>query len=149
MIARMLTCRPRPGTMWCGLMRHGKAEYYTVADPLLLRSLTAFNDTPMAPWMKVFIWPKQVLTAGATMTAEFVGRNMARDTMEAATTAREHFIPLVDTLRGAAESLTASPLAQDLMMAGSYFHGGLFHQGDYEATLPVFRETELPPEVGR
>src|SRR5690606_22794834 len=53
--------------------------------------------------------------------------------------AREGFIPLWDTARGAVESLRESELAQDLMMAGSYFHGGLFHQSDYEATARATR----------
>jgi len=133
-IARMLTLQAPMGDDVVRVMRKGRAEYYRVQDPLLLRSLTAFHDTPMAAWMKPLIWSKQALTAGATITPDFIGRNMARDTLEAWLTSKGKFTPVIDTLRGVGETLRETPLAQDLMMAGSYFHGGLFHVGDYEAT---------------
>lgn len=133
-VGRMLTIEAPTGDNVVRVMRDGKAEYHEVADPLLLRSLTAFNDVPVQAWLRPLVWAKNMLTAGATSTPDFLIRNTLRDTGEASVTAREHFIPLWDTMRGAVESLRTDEFTQDLMMAGSYFHGGLFHQGDHEAT---------------
>lgn len=117
------------------VMRNGKAEYYRVLDPLVLRSITSMQEHFTDElWMLPLKWTKTLLTAGATATVGFMVRNGFRDTAEAAITAREHFIPVWDTMRGAIESVRETEFAQDLMMAGSYFHGGLFHQGDFEAT---------------
>lgn len=133
-VAKMLTIEAPTGDNVVRVMREGKPEYYEVEDPLLLRALTAFNENPTPAWMKPLVWAKNLLTAGATSTPDFLIRNAIRDTGEASVTAREHFIPVVDTAKGAIESAMMDDFAQDLMMAGSYFHGGLFHQGQYEAT---------------
>lgn len=133
-VAKMLTIEAPTGDNVVRVMREGKPEYYEVEDPLLLRALTAFNENPTPAWMKPLVLMKNLLTAGATSTPDFLIRNAIRDTGEAAVTAREHFIPIIDTAKGAIESAMMDDFAQDLMMAGSYFHGGLFHQGQYEAT---------------
>ena len=133
-VGRMLAIKPPEGDNIVRVMRNGKAEYYEVLDELVLRSVTALNEKPMPQWFKPAVWAKNLLTAGATSTPDFILRNLFRDTGEAAVTSRERFIPLVDTIKGAAENVQMNEFAQDLMMAGSYFHGGLFHQGDFEAT---------------
>ncbi len=133
-VGRMLAIKPPEGDNIVRVMRNGKAEYYEVLDELVLRSVTALNEKPMPQWFKPAVWAKNLLTAGATSTPDFILRNLFRDTGEAAVTSRERFIPLVDTIKGAAENVRMDEFAQDLMMAGSYFHGGLFHQGDFEAT---------------
>lgn len=133
-VGRMLAVKPPEGDNIVRVMRNGKAEYYEVLDELVLRSVTALNEKPMPRWFKPAVWAKNLLTAGATSTPDFILRNLFRDTGEAAVTSRERFIPLVDTIKGAAENVRMDEFAQDLMMAGSYFHGGLFHQGDFEAT---------------
>lgn len=138
-VGKMMALEPPTGENVVRLMRNGKAEYYEVADPLLLRSLTAFNENPVKGWEKPLIWAKNLLTAGATATPEFLIRNLLRDTGEAATTARERFVPVLDTMRGAYEALREDEFTQDLMMAGSYFRDGLFHQGDYDATSAAVR----------
>lgn len=138
-VGRMLSIEAPTGDNVVRVMRKGRPEYYEVLDPLVLRSVTALNEKPMPTWFKPAIWTKNLLTAGATSTPDFLLRNLFRDTGEAWATSKERFIPLVDTLRGAAESARMNELAQDLMMAGSYFHGGLFHQGDLEATARATR----------
>ncbi|PJK07991.1 hypothetical protein CO610_07450 [Lysobacteraceae bacterium NML95-0200] len=138
-MARMLAMTAPTGDNVVRVMRDGKPEYYEVADPLVLRSITAMEELQMHGVIKVMGWFKRVLTAGATMDPSFLARNLMRDTGEAAATARERFIPMYDTLRGAAESLKESELAQDLMMAGSYFRDGVFHQGDFDATQRATR----------
>jgi hypothetical protein len=138
-VARMLSIKAPEGDNVIRVMRNGKPEYYEVDDPLLLESLTAFNEEPMAPWVRPFAWFKQLLTAGATMVPEFAGANLLRDTGEASITSRDRFVPVIDTLRGAVDQFRESELTQDLMMAGSYFHGGLFRMGDVEDTAKAVR----------
>ena len=142
--ARMLSIQAPTGEDVVRVLRDGKPEYYRVLDPLVLRSVSAihehrFSDVTEKLVMAPLSWAKNLLTAGATATPDFLIRNTLRDTGEAAVTSRERFLPIVDTMRGAAESLRENELAQDLMMAGSYFHGGLFHQGDHEATARATR----------
>jgi hypothetical protein len=138
-VAKMLAIKAPEGEDIVRVMRGGKAEYYHVDDPLLLRSLTAFNEVPTHPFVKPMVWAKQMLTAGATATPEFMVANLLRDTGEAAATAQHRFIPLVDTLRGAVERIRESELTQDLMMAGSAFHSGYFHTGNNEDTAKAIR----------
>lgn len=138
-VARMLAVKPPEGDDIVRVMRNGKAEYYHVDDPLLLRSLTAFNEGGTHWSIKPLVWFRQLLTAGATGTPEFILRNALRDTGEATVTSRDRFIPVVDTVRGAIESLRESELTQDLMMAGAAFHSGLFHTGNNEDTAKAIR----------
>jgi hypothetical protein len=138
-VAKMLAIKAPTGEDVVRVMRAGKAEYYHVDDPLLLRALTAFNQAPTHPLVKPFVWAKQLLTAGATMTMEFAAANTLRDTAEAFATSQDRFIPVVDTLRGAIQRIRESELTQDLMMAGSAFHSGLFHTGRNEDTAKAIR----------
>lgn len=138
-VARLLAVKAPEGDDVVRVMRGGKAEYYHVDDPLLLRALTAFNESGTPTWMKPLVWAKQLLTAGATGTPDFLLRNALRDTGEATVTSKDSFMPVVDTVRGAIDSLRESELAQDLMMAGAAFHGGLFHTGNNEDTAKAIR----------
>jgi hypothetical protein len=138
-VARMLAVKAPEGEDIVRVMRNGKAEYYHVDDPLLLRSLTAFNEGGTHWSLKPLVWFKQLLTAGATATPDFLIRNALRDTGEASVTSKDRFVPLVDTVRGAIDSFRESELAQDLMMAGAAFHGGLFHTGNNEDTAKAIK----------
>lgn len=138
-VAKMLAIKAPEGDDIVRLMRNGKAEYHHVDDPLLLRALTAFNEVPTHAGVKPFVWAKQLLTAGATATPEFLAANTLRDTGEAWATAGNKFLPLVDTLRGAWQNVTESELTQDLMMAGSAFHSGYFHTGRNDDTAKAIR----------
>lgn len=138
-VAKMLSIKAPEGDDIIRIMRGGKAEYYHVDDPLLLRSLTAFSEKPTHLAVKILQWQKNLLTAGATATMDFLLANGFRDTGEAAVTSQDRFIPVWDTLRGAIDSLRDSELSQDLMMAGSSFHSGLFRSGDTDATASAIR----------
>lgn len=138
-VARMLAVKAPEGDDIVRVMRGGKAEYYHVDDPLLLRALTAFNEGGTHGAIKVLAWFKNLLTAGATATPDFLLRNAIRDTGEATVTAPDRFVPVWDTLRGAVASFRESELAQDLMMAGAAFHGGLFHTGNNEDTAKAIK----------
>ncbi|GEM_PF-2523598 len=138
-VRKMLAIKAPEGPDILRVMRDGKAEYYHVMDPLLLRSMDAFAEAPTHWFVKMLGLAKNVLTAGATSTPDFIIRNWIRDTGEAAITAQDKFVPVLDSVRGAVESLRESELAQDLMMAGGYFHSGLFRQGDVADTAKAIR----------
>lgn len=138
-VARMLAIKPPEGDDIVRVMRGGKAEYYHVDDPLLLRSLSSFDEAPTHMLVKFLQWQKNLLTAGATATPDFLIANALRDTGEATATSQDRFAPVWDTMRGAIDSFRETPLVQDLMMAGSSFHGGLFHNGDNDATAKALR----------
>lgn len=138
-VQKMLAIKAPEGDDIVRVMRDGKAEYYHVDDPLLLRALTSFNEVPTHWGVKPFVWAKQMLTAGATATPEFIAANTMRDTGEAWATSKHRFIPLVDTLRGAVQRMRETELTQDLMMAGSAFHSGYFHTGRNEDTAKAIK----------
>lgn len=67
------------------VMENGKPIYYKVNDPLLLRSITAFNDIHEFDGLLNTILgvPKKLLTLGVTLDPRFMYRNLLRDTVTA------------------------------------------------------------------
>lgn len=123
------------------IFRDGRAEYYRVEDPLLLRSLTAFKPRMPGWFMKPLIWAKRVLTAGATGTAEFVGANFIRDSLEGWMVADDRLRPVVDSMRGALAALKSDERTRELMMAGAYFAHGQIYGHDPDATAAALRRS--------
>ena len=65
-VGKMLAVKAPEGDDIVRVMRNGKAEYYHVDDPLLLRSLTALHEGGTHWSLKPFSFLKNLLTAGAT-----------------------------------------------------------------------------------
>jgi len=138
-VQRMLSIVPPTGENVVRVMREGKAEYYEVLDPLVLRSLTAFKQPTRSLAVKPLIWFKRLLTTGVTTTAEFVGANFIRDSGSAWVMSDDRFKPGWDSLAGVAHTLRNDQTAKDMMMAGGTFLGGNFYDGNPDAAAAALR----------
>lgn len=138
-VQSMLAMKPPSGDDVVRVMRDGKAEYYTVLDPLVLRSLTAFKPPQKNLAIKPLIWFKRLLTTGVTTTAEFVGANFIRDSGSAWVISDDRFIPGWDSLKGVANTLRNDPTTREMMMAGATFLGGNFYDGNPDAAAAALR----------
>lgn len=138
-VQRMLSIVPPTGEDVVRVMREGKAEYYRVLDPLVLRALTAFKAANKNMAIKPFIWFKRLLTMGVTTTAEFVGANFIRDSGSAWVISDDRFIPGWDSLKGIGNTLRNDPGTRDMMMAGATFLGGNFYDGNADSAAAAIR----------
>ncbi|MBI5520199.1 MAG: hypothetical protein HY916_09080 [Desulfovibrio sp.] len=108
------------------VLRAGKPVYYQVSDPLLLRALTAMNQSAIGGWaMRGARFLKRLLTYGVTATPEFMLRNLTRDTISAwAVDDKGSFKPVLGSLRGLTKTLRGEADTVRMMAAGASFDGG-------------------------
>jgi hypothetical protein len=81
------------------VFRNGKRELYQL-DPELYRATLMLDKEAMNTLVKMLSYPTSWLRAGATLTPEFMIRNVARDAMSAWVYSKYGFVPVVDTVRG-------------------------------------------------
>lgn len=138
-VGQMLAIKPPSGDDVVRLMRNGKPEYYTVADPLVLRALTAFALPNRGAIVNVLAFFKRLLTAGVTTTAEFVAANFIRDSAAAWVTSDDRFRPGWDSVKGAVNTLRNDQTTKEMMAAGATFLGGQYYNGDADAAAAALR----------
>ncbi len=113
------------------VMDNGKARYFKVNDPLLLRSMTAIREESLNNVaMRVMRGFKRVLTRGITSSPDFIARNWIRDMMNAWTINEDHFQMFGDSLRGAKRSVFEDESFQSMLFAGASFQGGYVNASD-------------------
>lgn len=113
------------------IMRDGKPEFYRVLDKGVLRAITAMQHAPRGSFMKMMIWFRHLLTAGATTTPEFQVANLIRDTGSTMLfTDANPATHLFSVAKGLIQTLRRDKTTQELMMAGSAFIGGHYYDGD-------------------
>lgn len=122
------------------IMEGGKAAYYKVTDPLLLKSLTAvraesLNFMGMGA-LRAF---KRILTRGVTADPAFMARNFLRDMLHAWTINEDHFRLGVDSIRGVTKTLRETGGSVDMMFAGGSFLGGYVNATDPGETARAMR----------
>ncbi len=109
------------GSNVVAVLKQGKAVWYEVADPILLRSLESIDRPPM-PWLTRWLgMPKRVGQTTITLTPDFMLANIARDTIMGAVMSRSGFRPVLDSINGMRLRLTNDPLYKDYIANG----GGL------------------------
>lgn len=128
-IKRMMQIVPPTGENVVRVMRDGKAEYYEVDDPLVLRALTAFKQPQVHVAIRPLVWAKNLLTAGVTSTAEFVAANAIRDTGSTWLFTDQPVRHLLRVAKGALQTIRRDKTTRDLMMAGASFVGGHYYSG--------------------
>lgn len=86
-------------TRQIAVFRDGKREVYQV-DPEIAEVMNGLNAQTMPWFIKLAALPSKFLRAGATLTPDFMVRNLIRDATQSGVLSRSGFIPLVDTVRG-------------------------------------------------
>ncbi len=122
------------------VMRKGKAEYYRVHDPMLLRALTAINQEAFKGLtMTLGRGAKRLLTGAVTAEPTFILRNWIRDSLHAWIINPDKFKLGIDSLRGAAKTLNTTGGTLDMMFSGASFLGGYLNSTDPQAVANAMR----------
>lgn len=119
------------------VMVDGKARYFRVRDPLLLRAVTSFQpfDFPGLGAARFF---RRLLTASVTATPEFMLRNFIRDTASTAIISRD-MVAAAGAFKGMVKAYRETGAAEQMMFAGASFQGGYIDGHDRERTARQLR----------
>jgi hypothetical protein len=105
--------------------RDGKQQRWQTDDLELFRALQLADATEATILSKLPLrpleWMTRLLRSGATMTAEFMARNILRDPETAAVYSKHGFIPLYDTARGLFHALRKDDLYWDFVKSGGRY----------------------------
>lgn len=120
------------------VMKAGKPEYYEVADPLLLRSLTAL-DRPAQHWIiKLLGWPKRIGQASIVLDPSFMAANWTRDQISAGVMTRSGFRPVIDAIDGVRLRMTSDPLYKEWVANGGSMSSLFLDEHAFRAKLEQF-----------
>lgn len=126
------------------VMVNGKAEYYHVDDDLLLRALKNLTPMQLSGFMKLFMFPKKLLTSAVTLAPGFAIRNFVRDTISSWVAVDSGKIPGAGAIKGLANALAMSDNMIDMMAAGGGA-GGFYHATPQD--VRHIMERELPKDA--
>ncbi|MEM5766963.1 MAG: LPD38 domain-containing protein, partial [Bacillota bacterium] len=94
-----------------------KKSYQTT--PELYRAMMSLNKESSNLIVKILSTPAGWLRAGATLTPEFIVRNIMRDAFSAQVYSKHGFIPVFDTFKGIAQVLGKSEMYQEYKASGA------------------------------
>lgn len=128
---------PRGGNV-VAVLNGGKPEFYEVADPILLRSLTNLNREARGMITRVLALPKRIGQASITLTPDFMVANLARDTLLGSIVSRTGFKPVVDSIRGMKSRVTHDQNYKDFIANGGGFSSYLVDEEAFAKHLEKF-----------
>lgn len=99
------------------VFRDGKREVYQVA-PELAEVMNGLNTETVPLLVKLISIPAKMLRAGATLTPDFMVRNLIRDAVSTGVVSRTGFIPGLDTAKGLKRAVTKDKSYWDWVKAG-------------------------------
>lgn len=94
-----------------------KLSYQTT--PELYNALMSLNQEGAKFAVEILSHPAGWLRAGATLTPEFIARNIMRDSVAAWVYSKHGFIPVYDTFKGLAEVIGKTELYQEYKASGA------------------------------
>ena len=97
--------------------RDGKRQIYQVA-PELAEVINGLNVETVGLLVRLAAIPAKLLRAGATLTPDFMIRNMIRDAATSGVVSRSGFVPGLDTARGLAHAAKKDQAYWDWVKAG-------------------------------
>jgi GNAT superfamily N-acetyltransferase len=137
-LQKMLGIAPPAGEDVVTVWRDGKREYWHVHDPNLFSSLKNINPKLWGPWMKLFAFPKRVVTKTITITPQFMVKNFWRDMWHTFVTGaqsdqtRIKLLP-TESIAGLASALANSPEYRSMVAGGGGFGESFVESGDPES----------------
>lgn len=143
----MFTMVAPAGSNVVSVMIDGKAQYYFVDDPLLLRSIQAIGPQSMSHLMKFMSGGKELLTNLVTTDPGFMAVNFLRDTISAWVTSSAPFKPVLDGFKGAMDSWKDDPLRWKLQTAGASL-GGYYDTRGADAYAAMELDAGAAPKLG-
>lgn len=122
------------------VMRDGQAVAYAVTDPALLRGLIAVNDVgSQALFNRMGRSAKRFLTAGVTLSPDFIFKNFIRDAAHAWMINKDDFKLGTDSIKGLKKAFKEDEAYRDLIFSGAAFQGGYIHGADPDAAAQQIR----------
>ena len=122
------------------VMRDGKPEAYAVSDPALLRGLLQINDAgSKSLFNRLGRSAKRFLTAGITLSPDFIVKNFVRDAAHAWMVNKDDFKFGADSIKGLRKAFKEDEAYRDLIFSGAAFQGGYVHGADPEAATQQVR----------
>ncbi|MDR2050538.1 MAG: hypothetical protein LBQ63_02040 [Deltaproteobacteria bacterium] len=97
--------------------RDGKREVWQVA-PELAEVINGLNAEIVPLLVRLISVPAKMLRAGATLTPDFMVRNLLRDAVSAGVVSRNGFIPGLDTVKGLKRAVTRDDAYWNWVKAG-------------------------------
>jgi len=135
------------------IWREGKRERWQVDDAELYKALQLADATDSSivaklPFYKPLNWLTRVLRSGATLTVEFMGRNIMRDPITAGVYSKHGFVPFVDTARGLFSALRKDNWYWDYVKSGGrYADMVATDRKDLRAKLEEVTDTETAGQM--
>ncbi len=122
------------------VMVNGKPQAYVVSDPALLRALIQVNDVgSQSLFNKLGRSAKRFLTAGITLSPDFIFKNFVRDAAQAWMINKDGFTFGSDSIKGLKKAFKEDEAYRDLIFSGAAFQGGYIHGADPEAGAQQMR----------
>ncbi|ASM53702.1 hypothetical protein PNIG_a1554 [Pseudoalteromonas nigrifaciens] len=124
------------------VMINGEPEAYLVSDPALLRSLIQINSSGSQNIVnKLGRSAKRFLTAGITLSPDFIAKNFIRDAVHAWMISKDGFKFGTDSYKGLKKAFKEDETYRDLIFSGAAFQGGYIHGADPEAAAQQTRRS--------
>ncbi len=122
------------------VMINGEPQAYLVSDPSLLRALIQINDLgSQSLFNKMGRSAKRFLTAGITLSPDFIFKNFMRDAAHAWMINKDAFKFGTDSIKGLKKAFKEDEAYRDLIFSGAAFQGGYIHGADPEAAAQQTR----------
>ncbi|MGR6502807.1 LPD38 domain-containing protein [Shewanella sp. Koi 1] len=122
------------------MMVNGKQQRVVVSDPALLRALMAINDvSSRSLFNRMGRSAKRFLTAGITLSPDFILKNFIRDAAHAWMINKDDFKLGIDSVNGLKKAFKEDEAYRDLIFSGAAFQGGYVHGADPEAAAQQIR----------
>ena len=116
------------------VMFDGRPQAYVVSDPALLRALIQVNDIgSRSLFNRIGRGAKRFLTAGITLSPDFIFKNFVRDAAHAWMINKDGFTFAADSIKGLKKAFKEDEAYRDLIFSGAAFQGGYIHGADPEA----------------
>ena len=108
------------------VMVDGKAVYYRVSDPLVLRAIVDMTPTNFGGLINLMGGAKRLLTTMVTLDPGFMMANWMRDTLSSWAVVNEDFHPMRTAIKDAVDIWTEEGFVEDLAVAGG-MTGGFYN----------------------
>lgn len=134
--------QPPAGRNVVAVLKNGRPTWYEVGDPILYRSLLAI-DRPVQGWLvRMLGAPKRIGQSSITLSLDFFGANIARDTLMGAVMTRSGFRPIIDSLQGMRLRITSDPIYKDYIANGGGLSSIYLDEGALRSKLKRFYQRQ-------
>ena len=138
MVTFFLRNQPPKGTNVLTVYRDGQPFYYEVADPVLLRSLSAFTRPHPGGVRRILSVMRRLVQMGITLTPDFMSANIFRDTVTGFVLSKNSALPFVASAKGFVARVRQDEDYWEFVYNGGGFASFLVDEDAYRARVGAF-----------